>query len=172
MDARAFAAAVESAHPAPLTSELADLVARAHRLLDLDLPAAADAWALHHRGWARFHMGESVNALEDGLASLEIFGRVGDDVGTRRALCAIAAVYDTTGETSLALEHLRRALALQTETGDRWGEARTRHVLASSLAEAGELSEAVAAFRQVEEIYREVGEPSSIVDRSRAVGGA
>jgi len=114
--------------------------------------------ALNLRGWARYGTGDTLNALQDQLAAVDILNSCGDEKGVGRCLHALGAIYDTIGEPSVAIEHYEQALEIQMKIGDKWGEARTRNGLAVSVAQDNHYEQAAAAFLEVAQLFEAIGD--------------
>ncbi len=164
---------MSTAHSAELTALIEEATRRAdsepHRAAVLAQEAleAAErnndervlAWGLHLRGWSHFQHGETIEALEDQLAAVEMFRAQGDELGRGRALAATAPIHDVAGDGATALSYLQQALDIQRRIGDRWGEARTLNGIAIVLSgDEPHADDGLAMFDEVAAIYGELGD--------------
>ncbi|MEU5874036.1 BTAD domain-containing putative transcriptional regulator [Glycomyces sp. NPDC047369] len=106
---------------------------------------------VHHRQ-RRF-----AEAVECSLKALDLYHRVGHDVGKANALNAIGWNHTLSGDHAGAIGYCEEALDLMRATGDRHGQAATLDSLGHALRGLGRHAEAVAHFHAALDLYRDLG---------------
>lgn len=139
--------------------------------LDTELPSltaiiirTVDGWHYHTKQFglilyryldagSHYHEALTIHGCAHSVALLE------EDAATEaRALSNLGNTYERLGRFVDAVDHLQRAIAIQTNLGDRDGESRVLGNLGIVLSRSGRYTEAIALYEQALVIHREVGE--------------
>ncbi|MEU6248614.1 BTAD domain-containing putative transcriptional regulator [Glycomyces sp. NPDC047010] len=120
-----------------------------------DLLEQGHTWYVHARllhRQARF-----AEAVDSDLRALDLYHRVGHEVGKANALNAIGWNHSLAGDHAQAIGYCEEALALMRTTGDRHGQAATLDSLGHAFRGLGRHAEAVAYFHASLDLYRDLG---------------
>ncbi|WP_433364294.1 BTAD domain-containing putative transcriptional regulator [Actinoplanes sp. CA-142083] len=102
-------------------------------------------------------------ALRHRLAALGLYRREGNAVEQARALGAVAWAYVRLGNCLEALDHGRRALAVNATVDDERGRAAIHDIIGHAHHRLGEYGEATRHLRRAMELRRAAGDPEPLV---------
>ncbi len=128
----------------------------------IDQAPALKAYLLTHLGIIARREGDLPGAATYLTQAQQVFEALPDPLQQRRALVALAGLYDDRGETKKALETYQQALPLYHQAGDPRGEARARARLGRLLLVQTRLTEAEAQYQQAQPLAEQEGDQESL----------